>query len=128
MRSFEGILAFFLFFGGIFALVALGNWLLRRGREREKQLELLQEALRRDDLDAPTRQALLEALRPRPHGSMHLLRGNWLFAAAWIGIFAGIAMLSTGSEDEGVAVLMVSIAVATLPFALRELDARRRAG
>jgi hypothetical protein len=130
----------FFFFLMVFGFVGLLSWFNRQAKEREQRLKLLERALDKPGLDEETKRMLVENLRgprwrssamgaaPDRHG-----RSWWpqLFVVlGWLGIFIGAAILVVGSrrdEEVGIAWILVSAGVLTLPFALKEFERRRPA-
>ena len=118
-------------FGPVFIIFVIGA-LFRRPSSKRKH-RLLEHVLDRDDLAPAERQALVAALieisRPPRYGA------KALFTLGWMGIFAGGMLWWLGEywgpmtrqdyDILGIAVLVGSVALATLPIALGELDQRR---
>lgn len=128
----------YLFFPVVFGFIVLMSCITRAARIRRTRLELVARALERPDLDEATKRMLVETLRgswwSRSSGSpdRHSVRSprHLLLIAGWLGIFVGIGMASVGRGDDaeaGIVILLISIGVLTLPFALRELERQRPA-
>ena len=122
----------------LFGFIVLMSWVRRAAKDRRTRLELVARALERPDLDEATKRMLAETLRgpwrsrfaAQRDGAPVRSPRHLLLIAGWLGIFAGIGMASVGRGDEeklGVVVLLVSIGVVTLPFALREFEKHRPA-
>ncbi len=126
----------------IFAFVLIKNYNEQQARERARKLDLLEEAIKGGNLDRDMIDALgatLSGRRParRPEAGPRP-RGTWLLALGWIGIFVGLGILALGGLTHntrdgeelmgaGLVVALISFGITTYPFALRELEARRRA-
>ena len=127
----------------IFAFVLIKNYNEQQARERARKLDLLEEAIKGGNLDREMVEdlsATLSGRKPprRPTGNQTQApprpRGTWFLGLGWIGIFVGLGIAGLGgfNNEEGVIgcgllVTLISFGVTTYPFALRELDARRRA-
>ncbi len=125
----------------IFCFVIIKNHMDHRAKERARKLQILEEAIKGGNLDrdmVDDLAATLSGRRParRPQAQPRP-RGTWLLALGWIGIFIGLGILALGgissnsSDGEelmgaGLVVALISFGVTTYPFALRELEARRR--
>lgn len=93
---------------------------------RRRRLDVLEEALRRPDMDSELRREVVNALKSGQTGGFSC-RHLW-FSAGWLGMFAGGGLAIFGNihqSDVGLMILVASLAVVTLPLALRELDSRR---
>lgn len=106
----------------IVALVALLIvWTVQRSGERRRRLDLLAAALRNPSLSPETQRDLVRSLQPT--------RGKWMFVLGWFGLFGGIAWLCCEPSGDdwkaGVMLTVLSFAMMTWPFALRELETRR---
>ncbi|MGE3171583.1 MAG: hypothetical protein AB7O97_03090 [Planctomycetota bacterium] len=99
-------------------LVVWGN---RRERARQRRHELIEQALRNPNLTPEVQRQLVQALQPPPR------RGA--FTLAWFGVFLGVTWLCFEPRgEEFVAAVLTTVgsfALLTLPFALRELEARK---
>lgn len=128
------------FFIVLFAFILVSSTIQSRAKERRARLEVIERALARPDLDAETRRKLTEALEPQGSRFVRGLRATLggspfgprhaMLSVGWIGIFLGIGIgtLAHGPDAEvGVVVLLGSIGLLTLPFALREFEKRRPA-
>ncbi len=129
----------------IFAFVLIKNYNEQQARERARKLDLLEEAIKGGNLDREMVEDLSATLSGRklprrPAGNQPQAqaqprpRGTWFLGLGWIGIFVGLGMAAMGGLDNqedmiggGLLVTLISFGVTTYPFALRELDARRRA-
>lgn len=92
-----------------------------RARERRRRFELIETALRSQNLQPDVQRDLVRSLQP--------VRGRATFVLGWFGLFGGIGWMCTDprADDMRVAVVVtvVSFAMLTLPFALRELETRK---
>jgi hypothetical protein len=92
-----------------------------RAADRKRQLRLIEDMLRRGDLAPEVQRDLAKVLEPKPKRTM--------FALGWLGTVGGIGWLCTKPNGDAyttaVVLTVVSFALVTLPFALRELEARR---
>ena len=98
-----------------------------RGRQRQKRLEILEEALRSGDMDPQLQREVVEVLK-----SEHSTGFGWghlSFCLGWIGLFVGGGLLVVGHsrahEMVGWLTVLASLAIVTLPLAIKELEARR---
>lgn len=116
----------------VFGLWGLWTQGLRHRHElRLQRLQLLQEALRRPDLDEPIRRELLLALGREHRGPWRLAYGLYL-GLAWCGFVIGGAYCTfyaargwnLGQLEPALFATLVSFALLTLPFAVRELLGR----
>ena len=78
--------------------------------------------------------ATFSGKRPAPPAVERRPRGTWFLALGWVGIFVGLGVAGLGSFNNkeqlvgtGLLVSLISFGITTYPFALRELEARRRA-
>jgi hypothetical protein len=125
----------------IFCFVILKNHMDQKAKERGRKLQILEEAIKGGNLDrdmVDDLAATLSGRRParRPQAEPRP-RGTWFLALGWIGIFIGLGILALGGMTDGrdadelmgagLVVALISFGVTTYPFALRELEARRRA-
>ena len=126
----------------IFCFVILKNHMEQKAKDRSRKLQILEEAIKGGNLDRDMIDdlaATLSGRRPNPRRPQvePRPRGTWFLALGWIGIFAGLGILALGvlsnSSDAGelmgagLVVALISFGVTTYPFALRELEACRRA-
>ena len=123
----------------IFCFVILKNHTEQRARERARKLQMLEDAIKSGNVDRNTVEDLAAALSgrkpaPRQTDGTPRPRGTAWLALGWIGIFVGLGIAGIGgvSEEEGaigagVLVTLISFGITTYPFALRELETRRRA-
>lgn len=124
----------------IFAYVIIKNHMEQRTKERVRKLQLLEEAIKSGNVDRELIHELAASVsgrRPAPATrptAEQRPRRTWFLALGWIGIFVGLGMAGLGSLDNreqlvgsGLLVSLISFGVTTYPFALRELEARRRA-
>jgi hypothetical protein len=92
-----------------------------RAADRKRQLRLIEDMLRRGDLAPEVQRDLAQALKPKSRRP--------LFTFGWLGTVGGIGWLCTKPNGDAytvaVVLTVVSFALVTLPFALRELEARR---
>lgn len=127
-----------LVFGFVVLVVFLGN----RAKYRSQRLKVIEEAIRRGNLEQAAQDELVRELtgrrvqRPRsapaaPGEGSFTSFARWVFVGGWIGLFVGIALLigagATGDDEVGIAggiIGAISFGVMSLPFALRELDRR----
>lgn len=105
-------------FTWLFAVIVIGH----RSKERRRRLDLIEQALRNPSLTPQVQQELVKALTPvQPR--------RLLFSIGWLGMFAGVAWLCTNPRGDefnfAVAVTVGSVALLSLPIALRELEARK---
>ena len=112
---------------GTMLLFTLISRLTEKDKRRRKRLEILEEALKRGDMDRELRAEVVDMLRSEGAG-----RPRWRhlsFTVGWFGLFAAGALLlfrgDWGTEEAGWITLIGSMALVTLPLALKELDARR---
>lgn len=95
--------------------------MVQRAGERKRRLDLIESALRNPSMSPEAQRDLVRALQPP----------KWRvpFAIGWFGLFGGIAWMSCDPRGDAmvmaIVVTVMSFALLTLPFALRELDARR---
>ncbi len=114
-------------------------WLSRRNARVKQRLDLLQQALEHPQLDAQTRRQILTVLA-NEHQSRKLgalLRGAFwqrlVFGGAWLMFVfcGGMALLSWSGivprhiGSEALVFSLMGLAVASLPFAMRELSTRQ---
>ena len=126
----------------IFCFVIIKSHMDQRGKERARKLQILEEAIKGGNMDREMVDALAATLsgrRPTPRKPQvePRPRGSWFLALGWIGIFIGLGILALGGMTDGrdadelmgagIVVALISFGVTTYPFALRELEARRRA-
>ena len=113
-------------FLGFGLIIALLSRLSERGKQRGKQLEILEQALKRGDMNDEIRREVVAMIRSSQRRGF-----SWwhaLFSLGWIGLFVGGGLLLLGgrhAEEPGWITLVVSFALVTLPLAISELDARR---
>jgi hypothetical protein len=92
-----------------------------RGRDRNRRLDVIEQALRTPGLTPEAQRDLVNALK-RP-GS------RTPFVLGWFGLFGGISWLCCEPRGDeftmAVVVTVLASALVTLPFALRELEARK---
>lgn len=115
------------------AVVALAAiWAISRNRAR--RLGVLERALDNDTVDSDTKQELLGRLNA-PGFLVRLWAGGHnlmrlLVILGWLGLFYGLGLMlftSVGLAQEiGGMTALVSFAVLTVPFALRELNGKRQ--
>ena len=121
----------------VFAFIYLTVRLQTREREarleRERKYRLLEKALESGSIDEATKRQLVE-LVARGEGAVRpsgVSRSAVLAAIGWIGIFVGVALLAVGYQGEedlmraGMLVALTSFGLVSVPFALRELNARK---
>lgn len=121
----------------VFAFIYLTVRLQTREREarleRERKYRLLEKALESGAIDEATKRRLVETVA-RPEGAAGPPGGSpavVLGAIGWIGIFVGAALLVVGYLGEedlmhpGMLVALISFGLVSVPFALRELNARK---
>lgn len=121
----------------IFAYVIIKNHMEQRTKERARKLQLLEEAIKSGNVDRDLIQdlaATFSGKRPAPPAVERRPRGTWFLALGWVGIFVGLGVAGLGSFNSreqlvgtGLLVSLISFGITTYPFALRELEARRRA-
>ncbi len=121
----------------IFAFIALMTITQNRAKERKERLRVIEDAIKSGNLEPDVKQELVGELtgrrphRPRPHvvpGPE--TRGKFVFGIGWLGLFTGIGLMLMGERDvfeAGCLMTALSFGVVSLPLALRELDARKRA-
>ena len=115
-------------FAFILAVVVIPKIVSALAKSRERRLEALERALASPTLDADNRRVLIaELARPTGLAALFASGRRLIVAAGWVGVFVGIGMLASGSrlEQQGILVALMSFGVLTLPFAMRELDARK---
>ena len=115
---------------GLCGFVLLLTLVLRnsgRSKERRKRLEILEEALRSGEMDPQLRREVVGVLKSEQSGGF-----GWrhvAFSMGWIGLFVGGGLLVVGHgrthEMVGWLTVLGSLAVVTLPLAIKELEARR---
>ncbi len=124
----------------IFVFVLIKGHSEQRAKERARKLQLLEDAIKSGNVDRDLVQELAATFsgkRPqatRPPAEQRP-RGTWFLALGWVGIFVGLGIAGLGSFDTqneelvgaGLLVSLISFGITTYPFALRELEARRRA-
>jgi hypothetical protein len=113
---------------GNWATVVVFAWLFLvilasgRSKERRRRLDLIEQALRNPSLTPQAQQELVKALTPAQPRRL-------LFSIGWLGMFSGIAWLCTSPRGDdfnfAIATTVVSVALLSLPIALRELEARK---
>jgi hypothetical protein len=106
----------------LIAMCFVGSWISGWTRNRRRELDVIDAALKSGKLSPQTEAALMRRLQPgRGYGA--------LFALGWFGLFGGITWLCTDPHgfEQKLAWLTVVMAFAcvTFPLALRELEARR---
>lgn len=113
-----------LILGSIVGLVSIAIAASHRQKLRMRQLELLEAALKSQQVPSDVQRELAAALgiqRRRP--------SRWMFASGWFGLFGGITWLCMDPHGRefiaAVVTTVMSFALMTYPFALRELEARR---
>ena len=123
----------------IFAFVIIKGHSEQRAKERARKLQLLEDAIKSGNIDRDLIQELAATFsgkRPAPATPAveRRPRGTWFLALGWIGIFVGLGVAGLGSFNSreqlvgtGLLVSLISFGITTYPFALRELEARRRA-
>lgn len=126
-----------IFFTIVFCFVLLIVRMSIKAKERKDRLDLVHKALDHPSLDEQTRQRIVEALAPRSKWSLaenpdarNVFLRNPVFSLAWIGLFFGVGMILIGDRETvppGIVIAIVSFAVVTIPFALRELESRKHA-
>ena len=98
-----------------------------RGKERQKRLEILEEALRSGDMDPQLRREVVGVLKSEQSRGFSWMHVS--FSLGWIGLFVGGGLLFMGHsrahELGGWLTLLASLAIVTLPLAIKELEARR---
>ena len=127
-RTFEIVLTFGLFGFGLLVLLVLSvTW------QRSRKLKVLQEALRSGVVDAETKQELLASTF-----GARSQRVPWIYRIGWFGMFLSASMLFCDAPrwwqwEVGISWWMtavfafaISLGAVTMPFAVRELNARRR--
>ncbi len=111
--------------GGMMLLFTLISRFTERDKRRRKQLEILEEALKRGDMNADIRREVVAMLRS-DRGGFHW--SHIPFGLGWLGLFAGggLALLGNGpsAPTAGFTMLVASFAVITLPMAIREMTRR----
>ena len=99
------------------AIVALYH----RARERTRRLDLIEAALRNPSLTPESQRELVQSVR-RPGTRAPFVLG-------WFGLFGGISWLCCDPRGDefttAVVTTVLAAALVTLPFALRELEARK---
>lgn len=108
-------------------------------KHRQARYKLIEKALQAQNLDDATRKQLIDGLTATGWMStlqqqLTFLARNAMFVIGWLGIFAGLGMAAWGGADGdedilggGLLMSFLSFGVVTVPLALRELQARRRA-
>ena len=122
----------------MFSLVVAAISMVSRGyhamlAERREKLRILDDALERGNLDPATRDDLIETLggrRRRPEKVE--VTGFWrlLFGLGWLMLFLAAGLLISGdrhAEEPAAVIGFIALAFLSLPFAMRELDGRKRA-
>ena len=111
--------------GSMMLLFTLISRITERDKRRRKQLEILEEALKRGDMNADIRREVVAMLRS-DRGGFHW--SHIPFGLGWLGLFAGggLALLGNGpsAPTAGFTMLVASFAVITLPMAIREMTRR----
>ena len=114
-------------------------WLSRRNARVKQRLDLLQQALEHPQLDAQTRRQILAVLANEHQSSKlgALLSGVFwqrlVFGGAWLMfVFCGCVAFFSWSGivpqhigSEALVFSLMGLAVASLPFAMRELSSRQ---
>ena len=130
MRDEEVFFAFmFMLFGTGLAVLLIVAWI--KGRNRK--LKIIETALQHGSMDDATKHLLIQELT-KPGLLVQVIQAAWnsgklLGAVGWVGIFLGISLLLVDERDAfqaGIGIAFFSFAILTLPFALRELETRRR--
>ena len=123
----------------IFVFVLIKGHSEQRAKERARKMQLLEDAIKSGNVDRDLIQdlaATFSGKRPAPATPPveRRPRGTWFLALGWIGIFVGLGVAGLGSFDNrgqlvgsGLLISLISFGITTYPFALRELEARRRA-
>ncbi len=110
-----------------FSAIALLALIRAWAKSRTERVALLRQALEHPALDDETKRQLIVTLAG--HRWSGLFHPKALVALAWIGIFIGIGCLVSGDRDAeaaGPIIALISFGVLTVPFALRELEARTK--
>ena len=121
----------------IFGFIALMTITQNRAKERKERLRVIEDAIKNGNLEPDVKQELVgELTGRRPHRRRpHVvpgpeIRGKFVFGIGWLGLFTGIGLMLMGERDvfeAGCLMTALSFGVVSLPLALRELDARKRA-
>jgi hypothetical protein len=120
----------------ILGFVLLRAVLDRRARHRERQLQLLEEAIRNPQFDRQAVENFAYQLTgnppPRPGPGKRNTGVKLLLACGWITLFTGLGVWvlggmtgTDGARAAGMLVSIIGFGLVTYPFALRELEARR---
>jgi hypothetical protein len=92
-----------------------------KARERSRRLDLIEAALRNPSLTPEAQRELVQSLR-RPGTRAPFVLG-------WFGLFGGISWLCCKPRGDefttAIVITVLAAALVTLPFALRELEARK---
>ena len=132
----------FVFCVVVAAFVFSVRWVTRAWSQgRDRKFDILERALGSGQLDDTTKQVLIaELTKPGPAGRIVQSAGAviaklWaggriLVAVGWLGMFLGGGIALSGSYrgvEMGLPLALFSFGILTVPFAMRELEARRPA-
>src|SRR5262245_24749266 len=120
----------------IFAFVLLRGIVDHRAKERAERRRAFEQALTDPRIDRATMQLLAQTLvgaRPPRQGPSRGMAA--LLAIGWLTLFSGLGVLALGliagireAPAAGALTALVGFGLVTYPFALRELEARHKAG
>jgi hypothetical protein len=116
----------------IFSFVMGVVYMQNKGKEQRERLRLLDEAIRRGQLDDQMRSELMSGFngKRRRHSRQGGFRLSRLsFGVGWLAMFIGVGLLFVDEPEAftaGCVVSGIGFALVTLPLAMRELDMRDR--
>lgn len=131
----EEIITLTIVFAFVLMVIGLSIW----SKHKQARYRLIERALDSGNLDEATRKQLIDGISATGwmatlQQQLAFLARNAFLVAGWLGIFAGLGTAAwggAGSEEDmlgaGLLVTFISFGVVTIPLALRELHARRRA-
>jgi hypothetical protein len=117
----------------VFVFAFVMSRMAARDKERKERIRLLEQAMNNPNLRPEERADLIRTLRPFPDSVFSvesLMQGRTLFLIGWLSVFVGIGFMASGARDEfafGAVASCVGLGLVTLPMALREYEAKRRA-
>ena len=131
----EEIITLVIVFTFVLMVIGLSIW----SKQKQARFKLIEKALDAGNLDEATRKQLIDGISPTGwmatlQQQLVFLARNAFLVAGWLGIFAGLGTAAWGGTEgegdmlgAGLLVTFISFGVVTIPLALRELQARRRA-